>query len=79
MCEPYPKRSKELIIVYLQVRGAVLALQLARSKLLKTWKEMDARVTHNLAEAKDNVKFVYAIEEYCHPLYLNDPVSDDSS
>ncbi|KAK3864738.1 hypothetical protein Pcinc_029598 [Petrolisthes cinctipes] len=56
-----------------QVRGAVLAMQLARSKLLKTWKEMDARVTHNLAEAKDNVKFVYAIEEYCHPLYLNDP------
>ena len=50
-------------------------LQLGRSKVLRSWKEMDARVTHNLAEAKDNVKFVYAIEEYCHPLYLNDPVS----
>ncbi|XP_050711756.1 dynein axonemal heavy chain 5-like isoform X2 [Eriocheir sinensis] len=56
-----------------QVRGAILVLQLARSKVLKVWKETDARVTHNLAEAKDNVKFVYAIEEYCHPLYLNDP------
>ena len=42
---------------------------------MKTWKEMDEKVTRNLAEAKDNVKFVYAIEEYCHPLYLNDPVS----
>ncbi|XP_071524381.1 LOW QUALITY PROTEIN: dynein axonemal heavy chain 5-like [Panulirus ornatus] len=56
-----------------QVRGALLVLQLARSKVLKTWKDMDTRVTHNLAEAKDNVKFVYAIEEYCHPLYLHDP------
>ncbi|XP_064087416.1 LOW QUALITY PROTEIN: dynein axonemal heavy chain 5-like [Macrobrachium nipponense] len=56
-----------------QVRGAILVLQLARSKSLKLWKDTDARVTHNLAEAKDNVKFVYAIEEYCHPLYLNDP------
>lgn len=58
-----------------QVRGAILVLQLARSKILKTWKEMDARVTQHLAEAKDNVRFVYTIEEYCHPLYLNDPVS----
>ncbi|ROT80144.1 hypothetical protein C7M84_001143 [Penaeus vannamei] len=56
-----------------QVRGSVLVLQLARSKVLKAWKETDARVTQNLAEAKDNVKFVYAIEEYCHPLYLHDP------
>lgn len=32
-------------------------------------------MTQNLTESKDNVKYVYAIEEYCHPLYLNDPVS----
>ncbi|XP_068204591.1 dynein axonemal heavy chain 5-like [Palaemon carinicauda] len=56
-----------------EVRGAILVLQLARSKLLKSWKEIDAKVTNHLTQAKDNVKFVYAIEEYCHPLYLNDP------
>ena len=50
-------------------------LQLSKSRVLKLWNDADEKVTHYLAEAKDNVKFVYAIEEYCHPLYLNDPVS----
>ncbi|KAF2364962.1 Dynein heavy chain domain-1 [Trinorchestia longiramus] len=55
------------------VRGVVLVLQLSRSKLLETWQLADDRVTKSLAEAKDNSKFVYSIEEHCHPLYLNDP------
>ncbi|CAL4114169.1 unnamed protein product, partial [Meganyctiphanes norvegica] len=57
------------------VLGLLIVLQLSRSKIFKSWKEADHQVTQYLDEAKDNVKYVYAIEEYCHPLYLNEPAS----
>uniref|UniRef100_A0A7M5UN62 Dynein heavy chain tail domain-containing protein n=2 Tax=Clytia hemisphaerica TaxID=252671 RepID=A0A7M5UN62_9CNID len=45
---------------------AVLGVLLvAKSKLLKTWKEIDKKITDYANEAKDNVKFLYSLEKFC--------------
>ena len=61
-------RSKECRIV-------VAVLLAAKSKLIKTWRELDQRITEVSSEAKDNVKFLYALEKFWAPLYKSDPVS----
>ena len=30
-------------------------------------------MTHEYHEAKDNVRYMYAIEKFCRPLYQSDP------
>jgi len=50
-------------------------LQLSRSKLVKLWKETDRKITFCYNEARDNAKFIQAMEKCCHSLYLHDPVS----
>lgn len=54
---------------------SLLCLQLSRSKLLKDWTDIEEEVTYCFNEAKDNAKFIQALEKCCHCLYLDDPVS----
>ncbi|XP_057658943.1 dynein axonemal heavy chain 5 [Diorhabda carinulata] len=62
-----------------EVQMTILCLKLAHAKILKEWKETDKKITFCYNEAKDNAKFIQALETKCHSLYLDDPVKMQSS
>jgi len=41
--------------------------------VFQRWKDVDARVTDEFHESKDNVRYMYALEKFCQPLYQCDP------
>ncbi|KAL1518053.1 hypothetical protein ABEB36_001736 [Hypothenemus hampei] len=57
-----------------EVQMTLLCLKVAHSKMLKQWKDTDRKITLCYNEAKDNAKFIQALETKCHSLYLDDPV-----
>ncbi|XP_063990451.1 dynein axonemal heavy chain 5 [Diachasmimorpha longicaudata] len=57
-----------------EVKMSLLCLQVSRSKLIKEWVDAEDEVTYCYNEAKDNAKFIQALEKCCHCLYLDDPV-----
>jgi hypothetical protein len=42
--------------------------------VIRLWRDTDHKITFCYNEAKDNAKFIQAMEKCCHSLYLDDPV-----
>jgi dynein heavy chain len=62
-----------------QIKGntcqtVVSALHQSKSRHLEAWRRLDARITEEANEAKDNVKYLYTLEKFCEPLYKCTPV-----
>ncbi|XP_045541937.1 dynein axonemal heavy chain 5 [Papilio machaon] len=82
--EYWKKRGAQFsqLVSYLQdneVQLTLTCLQLANSRSIKLWRDTDHKITFCYNEAKDNAKFIQAMEKCCHSLYLDDPVKINDS
>uniref|UniRef100_A0A6Q2YIW6 AAA+ ATPase domain-containing protein n=1 Tax=Esox lucius TaxID=8010 RepID=A0A6Q2YIW6_ESOLU len=57
------------------VKKVLGVLQVAKSKTLRTWRELDGNITVVANEAKDNVKYLYTLEKFFGPLGKCTPTS----
>ncbi|XP_064553878.1 dynein axonemal heavy chain 5 isoform X1 [Drosophila montana] len=78
--EYWKKRGAQFsqLLAHLQdkeVQFTLHCLFLAGSRVMRQWKETDRKITFCYNEARDNSKFIQAMETCCHSLYLDDPVS----
>ncbi len=70
------------LLSYLQereVQWTLYCLSVGGSRVTKNWKETDKKITFCYNEARDNAKFIQAMEQCCHSLYLDDPVTMQDS
>ncbi|XP_036448538.1 LOW QUALITY PROTEIN: dynein heavy chain 5, axonemal [Colossoma macropomum] len=58
-----------------QVKKVIGVLQVAKSKTLSKWKELDGNITIVANEAKDNVKYLYTLEKFFKVLGKCTPTS----
>ncbi|KAM4835098.1 dynein axonemal heavy chain 8 [Thomomys bottae] len=78
--EHWKRMSAKFNFIIEQIKGpsckaVINVLNVARSKLLKNWRDLDARITDTANESKDNVRYLYTLEKVCQPLYNYDLVS----
>ncbi|NWV93011.1 DYH8 protein, partial [Machaerirhynchus nigripectus] len=78
--ENWKYTSAKLNFIIEQLKGqdckaAISVLKVAHSKILKSWQELDGKITDAANESKDNVKYLGTLEKVCQPLYTTDVVS----
>ncbi|XP_074550150.1 dynein axonemal heavy chain 5 [Halichoeres trimaculatus] len=57
------------------VKKTLGVLQITKSRILRSWKELDADITVVANEAKDNVKYLYTLDKFFGPLGESTPTS----
>ncbi|PNI77150.1 DNAH8 isoform 2, partial [Pan troglodytes] len=75
--EHWKRMSAKFNYIIEQIKGpsckaVINVLNVAHSKLLKNWRDLDARITDTANESKDNVRYLYTLEKVCQPLYNHD-------
>ena len=76
--EYWKARAARLTLLVEQIstkpcKMTIVTLRAAKCKLLKVWRECDLKITRYHVEARDNAKFLGAIEKSSHAIYLEDP------
>ncbi|NXT04789.1 DYH8 protein, partial [Prunella fulvescens] len=77
--ENWKYMSAKLNFIIEQIKGqnctaVINVLKIAHSKILKSWQELDGRITDAANESKDNVRYLSTLEKVCQPLYTTDVV-----
>ncbi|NXE58453.1 DYH8 protein, partial [Calcarius ornatus] len=77
--ENWKYMSAKLNFIIEQIKGqnckaVINVLKVAHSKILKSWQELDGKITDAANESKDNVRYLSTLEKVCQPLYTTDVV-----